>query len=107
MLQGVHRDEADNYAETHPDLGLPPDKWTNHSPRRLSHLVQMRKYCEGLSQDNKANCTGKLITELANWAVASSQMQDVIKLPLDSLQEQASFLPGDDIGWFAIICKQL
>ena len=42
-----------------------------------------------MSQDVKAECTGALVVQLANWAVHVHQMQDVIRLPLDGLQEQA------------------
>lgn len=50
--------------------------------------LQMQRYCNSVSQDVKAEHTGALMVQLANWAVASRQMQDVIKLPLDGLQEQ-------------------
>ena len=50
--------------------------------------LQMQRYCSSLGQDVKAEHTGTLMVQLANWAVASRQMQDVIKLPLSSLQEQ-------------------
>lgn len=49
----------------------------------------MRSYCDSLSQDVKAECTGAMVVLLANWAVHARQMQNVIRLPLDGLQEQA------------------
>lgn len=63
---------------------------THASGLTTVHAMQMQKYCNSLGEDVKAEHTAVLVTQLANWAVASRKMQHVIKLPLDGLQEQAS-----------------
>ena len=50
--------------------------------------MQLRAYCAGLSQEQKGGQTAVLIRQLADWGVAAKQMHEVIRLPLDGLEEQ-------------------
>ena len=50
--------------------------------------MQLRAYCAGQSQEQKGGQTAALIRQLADWGVAVKKMHEVIRLPLDGLEEQ-------------------
>lgn len=50
--------------------------------------LQLRGYCEGLSQEQKGGQTAVLIRQLADWGLAVRQMHEVMRLPLSGLEEQ-------------------
>lgn len=43
-----------------------------------------------VSQEQKGGQTAVLIRQLADWGMAAKQMHEVIRLPLDGLEEQVS-----------------
>ena len=52
--------------------------------------LQLRAYCVEVSQEQKGGQTAVLIRQLADWGMAAKQMHEVIRLPLDGLEEQVS-----------------
>lgn len=65
----------------------------------------MWAYYRKLSPDKKAEHTAILIVQLCNWAAATSRVQDIIKLPLDGLEEQARYRWSWPYAWRYMPCS--